>query len=61
MVPVGQMELLPGCVGVPEDAATGSAVGPRYMALDGAALESLEVRLVLVSTVLTRVIDPMSC
>ena len=44
VVPVGQMELLPGCVGVPEDAATGSGLGPRFMALDGAALESLEVR-----------------
>lgn len=44
VVPVGQMELLPGCVGVPEDAATGSVLGSRFMALDGAALESLEVR-----------------
>lgn len=47
VVPVGQMELLPGCVGIPEDAVTGSAVG--YMALNGAALESLEVSVLLVS------------
>ena len=52
VVPVGQMELLPGCVGVPEDAVTGSAVGPRYMALDGAALESLEVSLMLLVSVI---------
>ena len=44
VLPVGQLELLPGCDGVPEGVATAARVGPCYMALDGAALENLEVR-----------------
>lgn len=45
VVPVGQLELLPGCTGVPESLSADmtASLGPRYMALDGAALESLEV------------------
>lgn len=43
ILPVGQLELLPGCEGVSQDGPTASATGPRFMALDGAALQNLEV------------------
>lgn len=43
VLPVGQLELLPGCEGVPEGSVTTTQLGPRFMALDGAALENLEV------------------
>ena len=43
VLPVGQLELLPGCEGIPEGATTTSHLRPRFMALDGAALENLEV------------------
>ena len=42
VLPVGQLELLPGCDGVPQ-ASTTTHLRPRFMALDGAALENLEV------------------
>lgn len=45
MLPVGQLELLPGCLGIPEGSCTATHMGPRFMALDGAALENLEVLL----------------
>lgn len=44
VLPVGQLELLPGCEGVPEGIPTTAQLRPRSMALDGAALENLEVR-----------------
>lgn len=43
VLPVGQLELLPGCEGVPEASTTTTHLRPRFMALDGAALENLEV------------------
>ncbi|KAL0028206.1 hypothetical protein WJX79_001719 [Trebouxia sp. C0005] len=43
ILPVGQLELLPGCVGVLQDAPVASNTGPHFMALDGAALQNLEV------------------
>ena len=44
VLPVGQLELLPGFEGVPEGSATiNTHLRPRFMALDGAALENLEV------------------
>ncbi|DBA75103.1 TPA: hypothetical protein ACH3X1_010428 [Trebouxia sp. C0004] len=43
ILPVGQLELLPGCEGVSQDAPVASNTGPRFMALDGAALQNLEV------------------
>ncbi len=43
ILPVGQLELLPGCEGVLQDVPVASNTGPRFMALDGAALQNLEV------------------
>lgn len=43
VLPVSQLELLPGCEGVPEGVPTTAQLRPRFMALDGAALENLEV------------------
>ena len=43
VLPVGQLELLPGCEGVPEGSTATTHLRPRFMALDGAALENLEV------------------
>lgn len=43
VLPVAQLELLPACEGVQEGAATTAQLRPRCMALDGAALENLEV------------------
>ncbi len=43
ILPVGQLELLAGCDGISQDCPVASPTGRQLMALDGAALQNLEV------------------